>query len=185
MEQEETRDLLYRTDAIRPGHYLRSSGRHCNYYVQTAHAFESPKNAQMICTPLAERFAGENVQVVLSAAVGGLLPGYEIAKELGARLLYAEKRDGVLTLRRGFAFAPGTRVLIAEDMVSSGRSVRELIEIVRALDGVVAGICCIVDTSGGKVEFEYPYHPFFTIKVENYAEGECPLCKRGTPLDNV
>lgn len=185
MNQQQLRDLIHRTGVLRPGHYLRASGRHCNFYVQCAHLFENAGNAQEVCGMIAAHFKQENVQLVLSAAVGGMLPGYEVSRQLGVRNVYAERRDGVLTLRRGFTFAPGTRVLIVEDMVSTGRSVRELIEIVRALNGVVVGVSCILDVSDGKVAFEYPFYPLCSEKVEMYSESACPLCRLNKPFDNV
>lgn len=185
MEKEMIRELLYRTDVIRPGHYLRASGRHSNCYVQCAHLFENAKKAQQICALIAERFSDSGVQLVLSAAMGGILPGYEVSRQMGVRNVYAERKDNVLTLRRGFTFAPGTKVLIVEDMVSTGRSVRELMEIVRAIGGEVVGIACIIDASGGKVAFDKLYYPIYEQKVENCAEEACPLCKEKKPFDNV
>ena len=185
MDQNQLKDLLYRADAVRSGHFLRASGRHSNLYIQCAHLFENARSAQEVCAPIAQHYARSGVQLVLSAAIGGMLAGYEVSCQLGVRNMYAERRDQVLTLRRGFAFAPGTRVLIVEDMVSTGHSVRELIEIVRALGGEVVGISCIIDASGGKVAFEYPYYPLYCEKVENYQESDCPLCKQNKPFDNV
>ena len=185
MDQNQLKDLLYRADAVRPGHFLRASGRHSNLYIQCAHLFENARSAQEVCALIAQHYAKSGVQLVLSAAIGGMLAGYEVSRQLGVRNMYAERRDQVLTLRRGFAFAPGTRVLIVEDMVSTGHSVRELIEIVRALGGEVVGISCIIDSSGGKVAFEYPYYPLYCEKVENYQEADCPLCKQNKPFDNV
>ena len=133
MDQNQLKDLLYRADAVRSGHFLRASGRHSNLYIQCAHLFENARSAQEVCALIAQHYAKSGVQLVLSAAIGGMLAGYEVSCQLGVRNMYAERRDQVLTLRRGFAFAPGTRVLIVEDMVSTGHSVRELIEIVRAV----------------------------------------------------
>jgi len=185
MEQEKIRELLYRTDVIRPGHFLRASGRHCNKHVQCAHLFEKAQYAEMICGQIAERFREENVQLVLSAAVGGILAGYEVSRQLGARNIYAERQNNVLTLRRGFGFAPGTRVLIVEDMISTGRSVRELMEIVRAIGGEVVGVSCILDVSGGKVAFGKPFYAVYSEEVEMYMQDACPLCSENKPFDNM
>ena len=185
MEQEKIRELLYRSDVIHPGHFLRASGRHFNKHVQCAPLFERADHAQTVCAMIADHFREENVQLVLSAAVGGILPGYEVSRRLGVRTIYAERKNNVLTLRRGFDFAPGTRGLIVEDMISTGRSVRELMEIVRARCGEVVGVSCILDTSGKKMEFGKLYYPVYSEKVESYTEEECPLCKENKPFDNV
>lgn len=185
MEHEQIREILYAGKIIRSGHFLRASGLHSNKHVQCAHLFADAANAQTVCGLIAERFREENVQLVLSAAVGGILPGYEVSRQLGVRNIYAERIHNALTLRRGFDIEKGTRVLIVEDMISTGRSVRELMELVRSKGGEVVGVSCILDTSVSKVEFNRPYYAVYSEKVETYAEGKCPLCQENKPFDNV
>ena len=139
MDQNQLKDLLYRADAVRSGHFLRASGRHSNLYIQCAHLFENARSAQEVCALIAQYYAKSGVQLVLSAAIGGMLAGYEVSCQLGVRNMYAERRDQVLTLRRGFAFAPGTRVLIVEDIDLSGLE-QEKLETVFALPLFVEGI---------------------------------------------
>lgn len=185
MDSQEIRTMLYRTDALRAGHYLRASGRHTDYYVECAHLFQCPRDAEKICGAIAAHYADQGVQLVLSAAVGGVIAGYEVARQLGCRMIYAERRDKVLTLRRGFTMSPGTKVLIVEDTVSTGQSVRELMEIVRALGAETVGVACVVDTAGGRSDFGCGYFPLHTVKMLNCAPDACPLCKENKPLDNV
>ncbi len=185
MEENFFKELLHSTNALRAGHYVRSSGRHSDYYVQCAHLLQEPGAARGACNAIARRFESCGVQLVFSAAVGGVIVGYETARQLGARMIYAERRDNVLTLRREFTMAPGTRVLIVEDTVSTGRSVRELMEIVRAMGGETVGVACLIDTAGMKLDFGCPYLPLYTQKVATYPAESCPLCQQGVPLDNV
>ncbi len=185
MEANFFKDLLSSTHALRAGHYVRSSGRHSDYYVQCALLLQEPGAARGVCNAIARRFEDCGVQLVFSAAAGGVIAGYEVARQLGARMIYAERRDNALTLRRGFAIAPGTRVLIVEDAVATGHSVRELMEIVRAMGGEVVGVACLIDTADGKRDFGCPYLPLYIQPVASYPAAECPLCRQGLPLDNA
>lgn len=181
--QSEARHLLAELGVVRRGHFVRVSGRHSDAYVQCARAFERASQSEVICRELARKFQGSDAQAVLSAAVGGLILCYEVSRAMNLPCLYCERVDGAMTLRRGFRLEPGTRVLIVEDEVTTGASVREMVEIVRALGGEVVGIGCVVDKTDGKVDFGLPYQPIISIKVENYAKSDCPMCLRGQPVD--
>ncbi len=185
MEQNELWDLFTKTGAIRQGHFYRLSGRHTDWYVQCARLFEDPKTAVLLGGELAAASNKYKADIVLAAAVGGVLPGFETAKALGLRLMYCEKRDGALILRRGFELKEGARVLIVEDEVSTGQSVREMTEIVHALKGEVAGIICLVDKSGGRIRFDAPFSALLTLRAEHYRHDACPMCARGMPLENA
>ncbi len=178
-------ELFTRLDVVRPGHFLRASGRHTNYYVQCAHLFEDAKSTAEACQLIADHFRDDGIQLVVSPAIGGIIPGYEVSRQLGVRNVYVERRDNVMVLRRGFAFAPGTRVLVLEDEVTTGTSVRDTVELVRAQGGVVVGVTCFVDKSGGKVAFDVPFYPLMNLNVENHGVSTCPLCAQNKPLDNV
>ena len=157
--------------ALKQGHFLRASGRHSDHYVQPARLFERATQAQEVIAPLAER-------------LGGLLAGYEVSRALGLPFIYSERKDGAMTLRRGFTITPGARVLLIEDEVQTGTSVREMTEIVRALGGTVAGIGCLVDKSGGKARFDAPFESLLSIPVIHYTPKECPMCAEGIPLQH-
>ncbi len=185
MEQKELLDLFVNSGAIRQGHYYRLSGRHTDWYVQCARLFEDPQTAAMLGGELAAKSEKYQAGIVLAAAVGGVLPGFETARALGLRLIYCEKRDGALILRRGFELKEGTRVLIIEDEVSTGQSVREMTEIVHALKGEVAGVICLVDKSGGRIHFDAPFEALLTLKAEHYRPDACPMCAQGMKLENA
>ena len=185
MEQQEILDLFIKAGAIRQGHYYRLSGRHTDWYVQCARLFEDTGTAALLGSELAARSEKYQAGIVLAAAVGGILPGFETARALGLRLIYCEKRDGALILRRGFELPQGARVLIIEDEVSTGQSVREMSEIVHALKGEVAGISCLVDKSGGRVHFDAPFESLLTLKAEHYRPETCPMCAQGMKLENA
>ena len=119
-----------------------------------------------------------------TSALGGLLAGYEVSRALGLPFIYSERKDGAMTLQRGFSITPGARVLLIEDEVQTGTSVREMTEIVRALGGTVAGIGCLVDKSGGKARFDAPFETLLSIPVIHYTPKECPMCAEGIPLQH-
>ena len=183
MNLDSLRTLLDEHQVIRTGHFQRASGRHSDHYVQCASLFRHPRVGAQIGQALADHFVASGAQAVFSAAVGGILPGYEVSRALGLPYVYCERRDGAMTLRRGFTIEPGTKVLLIEDEVQTGTSVREMAEIVRALGGQVVGIGCIVDKSGGKLSFDAPFAALHSVAVGNYPVKSCPLCAQGMPLD--
>ncbi len=182
MDQQALKTLMTDRGAFAQGHYARTSGRHSDTYVQCALLFDQPQVGARVAAALAERCRPLGAQVVLSAAVGGILLGYEVARTLGLPFIYCERRDGAMTLRRGFTLAPGTPVLLIEDEVMTGTSVREMTEIVRALGGQPVGIGCLVDKSGGRLRLDAPFEALLTVPVTHYPAGNCPLCQQGLPL---
>ena len=184
MDENSLRQLMEDMDALKKGHYLRTSGRHSDHYVQPARLFESATQAEAIIAPLAERLRGLNAGIVLGAALGGILAGYEVSRALGLPFIFSERKDGAMTLRRGFTIKPGDRVLLIEDEVQTGTSVREMTEIVRALSGEVAGIGCVVDKSGGKLRFDVPFECLLSVGVTHYNPKDCPMCAEGLELQH-
>ena len=185
MDTAAIRELLINKGAMKRGHFYRLSGRHTDWYVQCARLFEDHETGQLVGRELAERCREYEPDVVLAAAIGGVLPGWEVARALNKPLFYCEKRDGALILRRGFELTPGTRVLLVEDEVSTGQSIREMTEIVRALQGTVVAIGCLVDKSGGDAPAEAPLIPLVQLTANYYPPGHCPLCEAGQPLENL
>jgi orotate phosphoribosyltransferase len=120
--------------------------------------------------------------VVLSPALGGIVIGQEVARALGVRAIFAERQDGTLTLRRGFSIAPGEKVLVVEDVVTTGGSTQETIDVARAAGGVVVAAAAIIDRSGGKQRIDVPFHALATIALPTYEAGACPLCAEGKPV---
>lgn len=185
MDTAAIKDLFISKGAIKQGHFYRLSGRHTDWYVQCARLFEDHDTAALAGRELAARLHDYAPDVVLAAAIGGVLPGWEVARALNKPLLYCEKRDGALILRRGFEIKPGMQVLLVEDEVSTGQSIREMTEIVRALGGQVVAIACLVDKSGGEAPAEAPLIPLLQIKAHYHPPEHCPMCTAGQPLENL
>lgn len=172
-------EAFKRTEGILHGHFLLTSGRHSDTYMQCAKLFADPKESEMLCGELAERLKEFKPDVVVSPAVGGIIMGYEVARKLGVKNLFAERADGKMTLRRGFKLDKGQRVIVVEDVVTTGGSVKEVVELCREAGCDVAAVASIVDRSNGKVEFGVPYRALLTMEVKSYEASDCPLCKDG------
>lgn len=181
---EDSLALLERTGALLKGHFLLSSGLHSDTYCQCARLSEFPQEAEVLARRAAERIPAEaRPQTVLAPALGGVLWGYELARALGARSLFAERQPGSpFELRRGFALQPGERVLLAEDVVTTGGSVLELVPLVQAAGAIITGFCCIVDRSQGRFQPAQPFFPLLCVNAQTWRPEECPLCAAGVPL---
>lgn len=182
MTREEKIALLEEANVLQTGHFRLTSGRHSDKYMQCARVFEYGKYSEAICADIAEAFKDKNVELVIGPAVGGIIISYEVARQLGVRNIFAERENGVMTLRRGFFIEPGTRVLVVEDTITTGGSVREVIDIVKAKGGEVVGVGSVVDRSNGAVDFGVPLHAAVSMEVVSYEEADCPLCKQGLPI---
>ena len=180
LQREEIIEILKKTGVLLEGHFLLTSGRHSNRYMQCAQLFQYPQYSEMLCRELIRNFEHEKIDVVVGPAVGGIIIAYEVAACLGVRNIFAERQDGKMTFRRGFAIKPGEKVLVCEDVVTTGGSVKEVIEVIRAAGGNVVGVGSIVDRSAGKVDFGVPYHAVLPIEIESWEAEECPLCKEGS-----
>ncbi|MBQ3076945.1 MAG: orotate phosphoribosyltransferase [Clostridia bacterium] len=179
MNNEQVIALLKEAGAFLEGHFLLTSGRHSDRYLQCARVFQDAKYAEPLCAQVAAHFEGEQIDVVIGPAMGAVQMAYEVARCIGCRNFFAEREEGKLTLRRGFAVTPGMRVLVVEDVVTTGGSAREVIEIVKAAGGVVVGVGSIVDRTGGKMDFGVPFHAALSMEVTSWEAEECPLCKAG------
>lgn len=168
------------------GHFQLTSGLHSNQYFQCAKVLQYPRYCDMICRDIASRYAGMRIDVVASPALGGVVVGQEVGRQLGARTIFAERKDGVMQLRRGFEIRNGERVLACEDVVTTGGSVAEVISIARKAGGNIVGAGFVVDRSNGRVRLQLdPGGVQFSIlqmDVVAYRPDECPLCKQGLPV---
>jgi orotate phosphoribosyltransferase len=180
MTQEEVLHIYTTTGALLSGHFLLSSGLHSDRYLQSALVLQQPDIATKLCASLADHFRDLRIDVVIAPALGGVFVSHETARALGVRAIFAERVDGVLTLRRGFSIRPGERVLVVEDVITTGKSTRETIEVVRRSKGEVVGAGALVDRSGGKAELGVPYRALVTLTVPTYAPEHCPLCRNGS-----
>lgn len=185
MDDLAMRELFIKTGTIRKGHFWRLSGRHTDLYVQCARLFEDTATGALIGEELARRCRQYQPDVVLGAAVGGVLPGYETARAMNLPFLYCEKRDGALILRRGFELKPGQKVLIVEDEVSTGQSVHEMLQIVKALDGQTVAVACLVDKSGKDLRLGLPFLALVSEAAHYYKPDNCPMCKEGIKQEDA
>jgi orotate phosphoribosyltransferase len=180
MTSEEVLDIYKKTGALLTGHFLLSSGLHSEKYLQSALVLQQPDIATRLCAALAGHFKDSKIEVVIAPALGGLFVSHETARALGVRALFAERINGELTLRRGFTIKPGERVLVVEDVITTGKSTRETIEVVKKSGGQVIAAASLVDRSGGKADLGVPYQSLVTLDVPTYAPENCPLCKAGS-----
>jgi orotate phosphoribosyltransferase len=164
-------------EALLEGHFLLSSGRHSAYYLQCARLLMNPERAGRIALAITQKIPRElrsEVQVVISPAMGGIIIGHEMGRALGVDALFVERPDGVFGLRRGFSLAPGTKVLMVEDVVTTGLSSREAIAAIEAAGGVVIAAASVVDRSAGAVELGVPFYPLIEFNFPTYAGDELP-----------
>ena len=185
MDSTAVLDLFRRCAGLLEGHFQLSSGLHSGGYLQCARVLQHPAHAAALGQALAAQAAGLEPGVVLSPALGGVVIGHEVARALGVRALFAERRDGRLTLRRGFWIAPGERVLVVEDVVTTGGSTRETIDVVVAAGGTVVGAGAIIDRGEEPVRFDVPFDALAQIPLPAYESGVCPMCARGEPVSKL
>lgn len=182
MTEAEVLTIFRESGALLEGHFRLSSGLHSPGYLQCALVLQHPREAETLGAALGALVRSLGVQTVLSPALGGIVIGQEVGRALGVRAIFAERQDGTLTLRRGFALEPGEKVLVVEDVVTTGGSTRETMDVARAAGAVVVGACAIVDRSGGKQGLDVPFHALLPMDVKAYKDDECPLCKQGLPV---
>ena len=175
--------LLQEAQVLQQGHFLLTSGRHSDRYMQCAYLFQQPQWAGKLCQLLCDQWQDAGIDTVVGPAVGAVQMAYEVSRQLGCRNLFAERVDGILTLRRGFSLQPGEKVLVVEDTVTTGGTVREVIALCNSIGAVVVGVGSIVDRSGGAVDFGVPFKSAFRAHVESWLAEDCPLCKQNLAFD--
>ncbi|HVH29081.1 MAG TPA: orotate phosphoribosyltransferase [Vicinamibacterales bacterium] len=181
MTRDELLDLFRRSGALLEGHFRLSSGLHSPGYLQSALVLQYPAHAETLGRALADCTRNLDASVVLSPALGGVIIGQEVGRALGLRAIFAERQDGMLTLRRGFTLASRDRVLVVEDVVTTGGSTRETIQVATAAGAQVVGAASIVDRSGG-VRLDVPFVALLDMTLPTYEASVCPLCARGMAL---
>lgn len=178
----DTARTIQTRDIFQQGHFLLSSGMHSPIYVQAALLLQDPQELERLCRDLVDRFRPLGVEAVAGPAVGGIVIAYEVARQLGVRALWTERVEGRMELRRSFALRPGERVLVVEDVVTTGASAREVRRAVEAARGRVIGIGTLVDRSGTTLVFDVPFEAVMTLQLEAHIPAVCPLCREGVPL---
>jgi orotate phosphoribosyltransferase len=179
-------------NAYHKGHFKLSSGLHSGYYLQCALVLEDPKVAAKLCGELAKKFSAKGgsasggkapkIDVVIGPAIGGITAAYEVARALGARGIFSEREKGKMALRRGFKLNRGERVLVIEDVTTTGGSAKEVVKMAKALGARVVGVGAIIDRSGGKAEFGVPFRSLAKLNIKTYQPNKCLLCKEGIPI---
>lgn len=176
---EDILTLFRRVGALLEGHFRLTSGLHSPGYLQCALVLQQPREAEACGAGIAALVRSLTPTVVLSPALGGIVIGHEVARALGVRAIFAERQDGVLTLRRGFSLTADDRVLVVEDVVTTGGSTRETIDVARAAGAAVVGAAAIIDRSGGTQSLGVPFHALADVSLPTYQPDACPLCARG------
>jgi orotate phosphoribosyltransferase len=181
MNDAEGQKLLRDSGALLEGHFLLSSGRHSDVYIEKFRILEHPQLTELLALEIAERFRDEKIDIVAGPLTGGVLVAHEVAKALECRFLFPERISGRMELRRGFRVEVGTRALVVEDVLTTGTSVQELMALLQEMGAQIVGVACLVQR--GKPRFEVSLFAVIKLPLKTYLPDECPLCARGIPLE--
>ncbi len=182
MDREAIIELFRKAGAFMEGHFLLTSGLHSPYYVEKFKLLQFPEYVELLARQIVAHFGSTTIDLVVGPAVGGIVLAYEVARQLGARMAFTEREEGKMIFRRDFAIKEGERVLVVEDVVTTGASVHEVIKAVEETKAVIVGIGVLVDRSGGKVQFAYPFYSLLELEIATYTPEECPLCREKIAL---
>ncbi len=172
--------IFKQTGALKEGHFLLASGLHSGYYFQAQTLLKYPKKASRVAKKLAKKWKGNSIDAAVSLAVGGIVLGQEISRQLGCRHIFLERKDENFSLRRGFHIKPGEKVLIIEDVVTTGGSIKEAIDVIKGYDADIIGITSLLQR--GETDFDYPFQPLLKVNWPAYSPQDCPLCRDGIPI---
>ncbi len=172
------REILEECDALTEGHFLLSSGKHSNKYCQCAKLMQYPDRTEIVISIIADKVKDLGIDIVVGPAMGGITAAYELGKQLGIRAMFAERENNIMTFRRGFEIEAGERVLVIEDVVTTGKTAIELATIVESYGGIVLGVGCIVDRKSS--DLTLPIYSAVELEFETYNSDNCPLCKTGS-----
>lgn len=181
LSRTEILDILKKSNALLEGHFILTSGLHSPQYIEKFRILEHPELTELLCKDISEYFQNENVTIVVGPMTGGIILAYEVAKQLRVRFSFTERVDGKMKFKRGFSLSEKDRVLIVEDIVTTGGSVFEVIDEVNKYGSEIVGIGYLVDRSNGKVKFPVRSKPLISLEVSNYRPENCPMCKEGIP----
>lgn len=186
LPRDQVLSIFRESEGLLEGHFRLTSGLHSNQYFQCAKVLQHPRHCEILCGDIAMQFRGTGINAVIAPALGGIVVGQEVGRQLGVRTMFTERNEGMMQLRRGFNIASGERVLVCEDVVTTGGSVNEVIAIVKNAGASVAGVAYIVDRSGGAVKFSVDpgglQYSVMTLQVIAYQPDSCPLCQQGLPV---
>ncbi|WKY46281.1 orotate phosphoribosyltransferase [Eubacteriaceae bacterium ES3] len=170
-------EILKETDAFLEGHFLLSSGKHSDQYVQCAKVLRFPNQAEKVLKPVVEQLKDLQIDKVVGPAMGGVVVSYEIGRQLGKESIFTERKDGKMELRRGFEIKPGEKVIITEDVVTTGKSTIETKKVLESLGAEVLGVACIADRRAQGVEIDMPIYSAIKLEITAWEPDECPVCK--------
>jgi len=184
IKTEEVMKKFEQAGAIQKGHFKLTSGVHSDTYIQCAQVMQYPGFMHNLCSELGKKFRGDDIDVIVGPAIGGIIMAHVMAQVLGpwVRAIFTERENGKMTLRRSFEINQGEKVLVVEDVTTTGSSVREVMDIVKSRQGKVVGVGVLIDRSGGKVDFGIKTEKLLTVDIKTYLPEECPLCKKGIPV---
>lgn len=182
LTKEQIIQIFKDKEVMLEGHFLLTSGRHSDKYMQCAKLFQYADVSEIICKQLAEQFAEKKIDLVVGPAIGGIIMAYEMGRQLGVKNIFAERENGQMAFRRGFEVPEGANVLVVEDVVTTGGSVKEVITLLKEHGANVVGVGSVVDRSAGKVDFGVEFKAVLSMEVVSYEPENCPICKSGLPL---
>ncbi|ADL51306.1 orotate phosphoribosyltransferase [Clostridium cellulovorans] len=181
----ETREMVIETlkevEALLEGHFLLSSGKHSNRYCQCAKLLQHPDKAEKVLKVVADQLKDVDFDIVVGPAMGGVVVAYELARQVKKPGIFTERVDNVMTLRRGFEVKKGQKIIISEDVVTTGKSTMEVVSLLEGMGAEVVGLCCIVDRRAKGVEVPFPIYSAVKLDIESFDIENCPMCKEGTP----
>jgi len=183
LPKEQILEIFRDTKALLEGHFQLTSGLHSSQYFQCARVLQFPKYLHLLSGEIARHFEYNEVEVVISPAIGGIVVGTEVGRMLGARTIFSERKDSKMELRRGFEIRPGERVLVVEDVVTTGGSTKEVIELVINAKGCIVGTGCIVDRSNGRVQFDTKQFAVLQMEAVAFQPDNCQMCKSGSKVE--
>jgi orotate phosphoribosyltransferase len=182
LSEKEVIEIFEKCDAIKKGHFLLSSGLHSGTYLEKFQVLQYPHYTFLLCKEIIRRFNDSKIDVVIGAVTGGIILSYEVARQLNIRAIFTERENNVMKLRRGFTIDANEYVLIVEDILTTGGSVKELINVVREYSNNIVGVGILINRSGVKPDFGIRVETLANIKIETYPPDKCPLCKDAIPL---
>ncbi|WP_042277663.1 orotate phosphoribosyltransferase [[Clostridium] dakarense] len=177
MSKVDVVDILKKSDALLEGHFLLSSGKHSNRYIQCAKVLRFPQYAEAVLSTVVEQIKDLDIDLVVGPAMGGVIVSYELGRQLNKETVFTERKDGVMELRRGFEVKPGAKIIIAEDVVTTGKSTIETKKALEALGGEVIGVACIANRTNDDIGM--PIYSAIKLDIQVHDADECPLCKEG------
>ena len=180
MDQDEIKKLFEETRAFLKGHFELSSGLHSDAYVQCALLLQYPEHAEKLAKMIAENYRDKKITCVIGPALGGVTLAYEVARCLGVKGIFAERKDGLMQLRRGFSLSDDDAILVVEDVVTTGGSVKEVIKLLEGGKKRIIGVASIIDRSKDGIDFGYPFYTLMKMPLKAYFPNECPLCSEGS-----